>query len=86
MFEIKKNIVTIAVDTYEGFEHQYVADLQKDLIQLMQSVHMLSKHRELDDFPTGDLYSIVQLQQALCPSVGDLEAAYPIIFPDGLRI
>jgi len=47
---------------------------------------MLSKHRELDDFPTGDLYSIVQLQQALCPSVGDLEAAYPIIFPDGLRI
>ncbi|WP_316838570.1 hypothetical protein [Pedobacter gandavensis] len=67
----------IEIDNFEDFEHDFIQDLQFDLIQLMNCVHALKKGQDLDLPLPSSFLSIMQLQKALVPTIDQLKVIYP---------
>lgn len=77
MVRTENGKIIIEVDTFDDFEHDFIQDLQYDLIQLMNYVHVSRNGQDLDLPLSSSFLSIVQLQKALVPEVDQLKVIYP---------
>ncbi|SHE56465.1 hypothetical protein [Pedobacter caeni] len=77
MIRIEKEKIIIEIDHLENYEHEFIEDLQFDLIQLMNCVHILKVVHEPDLIVNSSLLSIALLQRALMPSVCQMKQIYP---------
>lgn len=78
MIRIENEKVIIEITNYDELKHDFVHDLQYDLIQLMNCVHILKNEYDCDFFFPSSFLSIMELQKALVPSVEELKITYPI--------
>lgn len=76
MVRIENHKVIIEIHVLEHPEHDFIEDLQYDLIQLMHCAQVLKNEHDLS-LPCSFL-SIIQLQRALVPSATELKVLYPI--------
>jgi hypothetical protein len=84
MVKIESQKIIIEIDHLKDYEHDFIEDLQFDLIQLMNCVHILKNEHDPDLFFNSSFLSIAQLQRALVPSTAQIKKIYPIspIEPD----
>lgn len=79
MIKIESQKIIIEIDHLENYEHDFIEDLQFDLIQLMNCVHILKNELDPDLLFDSSFLSIAHLQRALVPSVSQIKKIYPII-------
>lgn len=78
MVRIENNKVIIEIDKCEDYDHDFIHDLNFDLIQLMNCVHQLNIQDDPDLYLSSSFLSITQLQKALVPTVDQMKLIYPI--------
>ncbi|WP_316752702.1 hypothetical protein [Pedobacter gandavensis] len=77
MVRIEDNKTIIEIDNFEEYDYDFIHDLQFDLIQLMNCIHLLKKEYDPDLLLKSSFLSIMELQKALLPSVDQLKLIYP---------
>lgn len=78
MIKVENQKIIIEIDHLENYEHDFIEDLQLDLIHLMNCVHILKNELDPDLFFKSSFLSIAQLQRALIPSAAEIKKIYPV--------